>query len=58
MEHQNNFGRVANDGGFYTGSGGTTGLYYEIGEQPTYCNIKSPAQNWWGAQTTVCLSSN
>ncbi len=58
MEHQNNFGKVANDGGFYTGSGGTTGLYYELGEQPSYCNRKSPAQNWWGAQTTVCLSSN
>lgn len=56
MEHQNSFARVANDGGFYTGSGGTTGLYYEVGEQPGYCNRIS--QNWWGAQTTVCLSSN
>jgi len=58
MEHQNSFGKVANDGGFYTGTSGTTGLYYEVGEQPSYCNRKSPRQNWWGDQTTVCRLSN
>lgn len=58
FEHPNSFRLVANDGGFYTGSSGTTGLYYEVGEQPSFCMRKSPSQNWWGTQTTTCLSSN
>ncbi len=57
MEHRNNFARVASDGGFYTGSSGTTGLYYEIGDQPSYC-MRRYAGNWFGAQTTVCNGGN
>ena len=61
LEHSINYGKVANDGGYYTGSSGTTGLYFEVGEQPSYCMTRGYAggnANWWGSGTNACVGGN
>ncbi|MDO8510332.1 MAG: type II secretion system protein [bacterium] len=48
LEHSSNYPKV-NDGGWYNSSGS----YYEVGKQPSYCRATWNL-NWWGSSSFVC----
>lgn len=54
IEFSGNFPLGLNDGGFNS----SYGQYIEKGSQPAYCMAKTPVENWWGNQTTVCANNN
>lgn len=56
FEHANNFRLAGNDGGFSTYSSGTTGLYYEVGEQPTNCRVTNKGNWFTNNASQVCFT--
>ncbi|MFH1822682.1 MAG: type II secretion system protein [Patescibacteria group bacterium] len=60
LEDPGNYDFVV-DGGYTQYNNISTGSYYEIGEQPTYCMgtaYSGGNKNWWGGQDTVCQGGN
>lgn len=53
FEHSGNDSVAQGDGGYYD-------AYYELGPQVGYCKAEysGASEDWWGAQTTVCVGGN
>jgi prepilin-type N-terminal cleavage/methylation domain-containing protein len=67
LEDEGNFSKATSDSGFQTWSVSNSGQYYELGQQPQYCQSTQSGnnRNWWSDnasgnsdQNTVCRNAN